>query len=71
METKIFSDIDNQVKIIDSSMQGGILTLNMDKPTGKIGRKVDLDFEKAIISGTIIKKIGKKLKVRVSSIRHK
>ena len=57
-----------QAKIIDSSYQGGILTLRMDGSAGKIGQSVDLEFDNEFISGKVIKKLGKTLKVRVSSI---
>ena len=60
-----------QIKILESYAQGGILTLELDNQAGKIGHRVDLEFDKVFIRGIIIKKLGKQLKIRISSIKEK
>ena len=57
-----------QVKIIDAYEKGGIITLNLEKPSGKVGQEIDLEFKEANISAVVIKKIGKQLKLRTIKV---
>lgn len=57
-----------QAKIIDSYVRGNIITINLDKPHGKVGMDMNLEFEEANISATVIRKVGTQLKLRIIKV---
>lgn len=59
------------MKVLSAYAKSSILTVELDKPGSKVGQRVELEFEKQSITGTVIRKLGNRLKIRIIKIYNK
>ncbi len=58
----------DSVKVIDARMQGNVLTAELSTCPFREGEEVDLDTAKMRVTGIIFWKLGRIIKMRVSSM---